>query len=400
MKTKTDHILLIITIIVVILTINTLHRPVKVPVKTGKETVLSIEQVKKIFPDAQKIISPGEKTGWITVYDNSDKHLGSVILSSPHTDHITGYGGATPLLIGINTQEKIKDIILLENAESPGFVENVVKTGFLDKWDGTNWKEVAKLEVDTISGATMTSSSIKQTLIERISIISPESAPAIPEKKAGFDWKQIGIIVIPVFGFLMCFTDLKKNTTLRYILLVISILYLGFFTASCFSMALLSAWAVNGIKLSTSIGILVLVILAVLVPIFTGKNFYCFFVCPFGAMQEILNKIIPWKIKLSPKWNKNLRYIRYGLLVIIVASLLLGLKVDPNNLEPFSAFKFTVAGIAALSIAVISLILAAGINRPWCSFGCSAGAILDLLKKPAVQGTKAKKEQEKCNYDK
>lgn len=398
MKNSISHILLVISIIVIVLTIGTLHKPPAPQVKPGEQVSIPMEHVKKIFPSAEKLVSPENSKEWVVVLDISGKQVGSVVHSSPHADDISGYGGSTPVLIGIDTDEKIVAVVLLENVETEAFVDKVLKSGFMEKWKGIHWKEVDKTEVQTVSGATMTSTSVKETLRKRISMIDPNAATKSSQKSKAFDWKEIGIIIIPILGIFMCFTKCKQNPTLRYILMALSILYLGFFTASCFSMSLISAWAVNGIKSSASVGILVFCALAVIVPIFTGRNFYCFFVCPFGSLQELLNKIIPWKLKLSPVLNKNLRYVRYIILVIVTVSLLLGVKLDPNNIEPFSAFRFTVAGIAAIAIAVVSLILACGVNRPWCSFGCSAGALLDLLKKPVSGDAAAKKEQEKCEH--
>ena len=398
MKNGIGHILLVIAIIVIVLTIHTLHKPTVPQLKAGEQLSIPMEHVKKIFPSAEKLVSPENSKEWVVVLDISGKHIGSVAHSSPLADDISGYGGSTPLLIGIDTDGKITGVILLENVETEAFVDKVLKSGFMEKWKGIHWKEVDKTDIQTVSGATMTSTAVKETLLKRISLIDPNAVAKVPQKSKLFDWKEIGIIIIPILGVFMCFTKCKQNTVLRYILMALSILYLGFFTASCFSMSLISAWAVNGIKSSASVGIMVLCALAVIVPIFTGRNFYCFFVCPFGSLQELLNKIIPWKLRISPKLNKNLRYVRYIILVIVTVSLLLGVKLDPNNIEPFSAFRFTVAGIAAIAIAVISLILACGINRPWCSFGCSAGALLDLLKKPVTDDTSAKKEQEKCEH--
>ncbi len=395
MKNGFYHILLILAIIVIIMTIHTLHKPSAPKVKPGEQVSIPMEHVKKIFPSAEKLFPPENSKEWVVVLDVSGKQLGSVVHSSPHADDISGYGGSTPVLIGIDTEGKINGVILLENVETEAFVEKVLKSGFLQKWNGVPWKEAGSLEIQTVSGATMTSTSVKETLRKRISLIDPNAVAKASEKSKAFDWKEIGIIIIPILGIFMCFTKFKQNTILRYVLMALSILYLGFFTASCFSISLISAWAVNGIKLSASVGILALCSMAVIVPIFTGRNFYCFFVCPFGSLQEVLNKIIPWKLRIPSKLNKNLRYVRYVILVIVTVSLLLGVKLDPNNIEPFSAFRFTVAGLSAIAIAVVSLILACGVNRPWCSFGCSAGALLDLLKKP-VTGEAARKEQEKC----
>ncbi|MCD4785096.1 MAG: 4Fe-4S binding protein [Candidatus Eremiobacteraeota bacterium] len=394
MKNKIDYILNILTIVIIIFSIHTLYVLRKPPEKKSKNGIsgISMEHAIKIFPTASSLIHPKKDKEWTIILDNRGKHVGSAVVSSPHADDITGYAGSTPLIIGIDMEGIIIDIVLIENQETPGFVERVIKTEYLDRWDGRHWKKITTIEVDAVSGATLTSTSIKNTLYKRISLIDPKSVAAAPKPVILFTWKDIGIILIPIFGLFLCFGKSKHQKILRYTLMGLTIIFMGFLTASCFSITLASSWIIAGKPTSASIGMLFLVFIAIAMPMFTGRNFYCFFVCPFGALQEALYKIIPWKIKLSPGLVKNLRYIRYGILLLITLTLLLGIKLDLNNLEPFSAFMIKSAGIAAISIAIISLILSSFINRPWCSFGCSSGAFLDILKKPASSGAAKKKD--------
>lgn len=387
MKARILHILKILVVIAVALVIHFVNnKPVSkagAGQSTEKNSSVSIEYTRRVFPEAAETVPPKKDTEWHKVLDQSGKQLGSVVLSSPHTDDISGYAGSTPLIIGIDTQGNIAGVILLENMETPGFVQRITEAGFLERWNGTHWQKVSDLKVNTITGATMTSSSVKRTLYRRLSIINPEGTKIKePEASLHFRWVDAGIIIIPLTGLLLCFTGLRQNKVFRYIQQAVSVLYLGFFTAAAFSLALASSWIIGGIPSNTYMGLIILVILAVAVPTLTGKNFYCFFVCPFGSLQEIVFKLVPWKIKLGAAWIRRLRYVRYALLILLAISLVFGLKLNPNDFEPFSAFRFKMAGISALAIAVISLVLSAGINRPWCSFCCGAGALLDFIKKP------------------
>lgn len=187
-----------------------------------------------------------------------------------------------PLLIGINTEGVITEIILLKNYETPGFVNTVIEAGFLEKWKGIHWKEAAVLSVDTVSEATMTSSAIKETLRERLSIIDPASTPQPTASGVGFKWRDAGIILFPLVGLYLCLTKGKHHNKIRMVLLGLSILYLGFFTAATFSIALLDSWILNGINFRGAAGIAVLSLAAMIIPIAFGKNVHCFFVCPWN----------------------------------------------------------------------------------------------------------------------
>jgi hypothetical protein len=99
-----DYLFILLTIIIIIVTANMLYAPKKVI----KSSAISVDQVKKVFPDAEKITPAENEKDWQSVFDRSGKQLGSVVLSSPYTDDISGYGGTTPLLIFIDTNGKIK----------------------------------------------------------------------------------------------------------------------------------------------------------------------------------------------------------------------------------------------------------------------------------------------------
>lgn len=385
-----NYIFVLLAIITVIFTVNFLYAPKKAVKTSG----IPLEQVKKIYPEASKIVPADSEKDWQNIFNGSGKQIGSVAASSPYSDDISGYGGATPLLIFIDTEGKIKGALLLENQESPDFAKRVLDTGILNKWNGTPWKESAAVQVDSVSGATMTSTSIINTFRKRISIIDPSSAQ-VKNTSASFTWKDGLIILLTLSGILLCNLKIKNTKNLRYVQLGLSVLILGFVTAACFSVSLLYGWIKNGIPFSGSIGILFLIGAAVILPIITGKNHHCFFVCPYGAFQEIIFKIVPFKVNVKPQLGEKLRKIRYVLLVAFTLVLLFNIQMDTSLWEPFAAFLFRTASVSTLVIAAAGLIAGAFINRPWCSYCCPAGAFLDELKRPG--GAKAStKPEENC----
>lgn len=71
---------------------------------------------------------------------------------------INGNAGNTPLKIYIKG-EKIEKIEALVNQETPSFFAPVKKQ-LLNKWNGKTVKEAAKMKVDAISGATLSSNAV------------------------------------------------------------------------------------------------------------------------------------------------------------------------------------------------------------------------------------------------
>ncbi|TGE37360.1 4Fe-4S binding protein [Desulfosporosinus fructosivorans] len=118
---------------------------------------------------------------------------------------------------------------------------------------------------------------------------------------------------------------------------------------------------------TANISAVLLTILFVL-SVFCGR-FFCGRICPFGLLQDLLNKIpFPKKIR-SFKGDKHLRYMKYVLLMLMVAANLFGYSTTSMN----EAHTFN-AGLAS-GWAMFAL-LCIVISRPLCKYLCPVGPIL------------------------
>ena len=127
---------------------------------------LPVSEIKPYFSDAAK--TKAIDTAFYEVKDAKGKKLGTVLFSSPYSDNIKGFNGPTPLLIALDAEGRIKDVVLLENQETPVYAKRVVEGGLYQAWNGLTVDEVLDNQVDAISGATYTSNGVKKSLIARL----------------------------------------------------------------------------------------------------------------------------------------------------------------------------------------------------------------------------------------
>jgi nitroreductase len=121
-------------------------------------------------------------------------------------------------------------------------------------------------------------------------------------------------------------------------------------------------------------------LLAVLLPLLTGRDFYCACVCPYGSFQDLLGK---WRRtqQRTPKWLVSfLGSLRGLMLGLVWLALVAGVAVDPTGAEPFAAFHWWVAGIGTLALAGVFLLLNLFIPRAWCRFLCPTGRLLRVAR--------------------
>ena len=330
-----------------------------------------------------------------TLYNTNDAMAGKALLSMPYCADIKGYNGNIPLVILLSPDGKVQKIHLLENTETPSFLNRVVEKGFLENWTGLSVDEAKAKQVDAVTGATYSSSAISKSVKVRL-----ENYAGSGTTDVDFDQNNnlVGFIASMVFllfaGF--CFWEPQRTRKFRIILLLASIGVLGFWQGQFISIAKLSGWLLSGVNWQMEIFLFIVLVAGIMAPLFLGKQFYCMYVCPFGACQELVGKVNPkHKLKISPKVAKWLRYLRYVLLVALGALLCTSLDISIENFEPFSAFKFQFASLAVLILAGVMLVLSIFINRPWCTFLCPTGAFFSLFMKSTKGKTADENSTEK-----
>jgi uncharacterized protein with FMN-binding domain len=361
----------------------------------------------KLFGQTVFLEQNAEASGIMKAYDTSGSLLGYLVSTSEYAGHIKGYAGPTPILIAISREGTITGTRLLKNSETPAFDSLVRSSPLLEDLHGTHWKDAAFKDIDAVSGATFTSKAVTATVKHTLSRLELDDAglksdtkiaseKGSPEKHAGTpsdkqtrpDAGGVFTALVALCAFFAATTSLRKIRGIRTFILLISLIWLGFIRGELISADLISKWTVRGMFTGASAGLLFTAVLSVLTAAVKGKPLYCGYLCPFGALQEFINKYSPWKIRLPRKTFIFLSRLRYFLLFYIAVSLFFFPSMDLTETEPFTMFAFPSASAAVLLIAGVSLGLSLFLFRPWCSFLCPTGAFFEIFRKnsPIVPG--------------
>lgn len=348
----------------------------------GKETALSVQTpgeigsvTERFFPGADKWTEADTST--LVIYKGDEK-IGTILFSEPYTISIRGYFGTTPLVIVLDAEDVVSGVELLDNIDSPDYVEHVKNKGLLSAWVGIPASKVASIQIDAVSGATYTSRGIIESMKRRMAVYEDSDLSRSTSWGAVLRGVALAIfLAVAIFAFLRP----GRIGRWRWIIMALSVAMLGIWQGNMLSLAQTASWIVNGIPIGVQWGLFLMALIAVMLPLFTGKAFYCTWVCPFGACQELVGKCN--KKKTNPgfktvQWLKALkRAILFGLLLTIG----LGGTLDLAGVEPFAAFNPQAASWTAVVIAVVSLILSIFVNRPWCRFLCPTGEILEMVRR-------------------
>lgn len=87
---------------------------------------------------------------------------GSIIVNTTQLGlDIRGYNGHVPLEIRLDPSGKVASMAVLDNSESPEFLQHVLDGGLLEQWIGRDARQIlAAPDADAVSGATYTSKAI------------------------------------------------------------------------------------------------------------------------------------------------------------------------------------------------------------------------------------------------
>ena len=351
---------------------------------------LTIDDAKKNFPEADSLAL--EDVNLYNVFDDGNK-IGTIVNTSPFSDEIYGYNSTTPLTIFLDENDRISEVEICENRETRGYLNKVINSGYLDLWDGLTPKEASTYNVDAVSGCTFTSIAVAQSLQIRMQDLSKEKGKMAIDRKLLA--RQICIVLVTILAAI-CFFNPNKTKILRYVTLLLSIAILGFWTNSLLSLALFYNWMTNGISLAIQLPLLIVAVLAILLPLFTKKSFYCQYLCPFGAAQEFVGGIgLKVKGKRGQQTTDNrqqtlftkanifnffavLRKVILLTLLIIVA---LGVGLDLSVVEPFPIFNYQSIGFGVAIFAAVIIVASVFIRKPWCNYLCPTGTLLESFRR-------------------
>ncbi len=213
---------------------------------------------------------------------------------------------------------------------------------------------------------------------------------------ANTSWDRVALILIVLaFGMAAFFT---KITLLRWVSLGVTLLVLGFVDGGFLSVSHITSaiWVGPSVFLD-DLPLLLMVVFTVVTTLIWGRVF-CGFLCPFGALQDFLDRIIPesWKRTPSIRAHRMGLWAKYLVLAIIVIPALAGSHVSfYEYFEPFGTVFFRSPSILLWVIAGGFILASAIVPRFYCRYACPLGAALAIA---SVVSPKRIRRVEQCDH--
>lgn len=338
-------------------------------------------RVPHVLPGAIQVEQQGEFFAGYGEQSGSAQLIGYAGVSEA-----VGYAGPIQLLVGVNPAGEILGVEVVEHRETPGFFRLLPDNDYFHQFLGLSYADplMPGQDVDAVSGATISSEAVAKAIRDETrslgaGVIGAELPPSNEPFHFGApEVLLIGLYVAGYFGHRSRHREAKK--WIRRATLFIGAVGLGFLYNKPLTAAnLVSLMSGYWPDWHTNLYWFLLLGGILFVTTAQGKNPYCSWFCPFGAVQEGLGRIGGAKLYRPRKWHHPLVWLQRSL---SFGAIVLGLALrQPGavSYEPFGTlFDFTGSSFQwfMLGLVVLASLL---IYRPFCTYLCPISPVVDYV---------------------
>lgn len=303
------------------------------------------------------------------------KTVGRVVETLHASRHITGYGGPIPAALFLDEENRVTALRILDHSEDEDYLAAVEEEGVMAAWNGLTPEQARLKKVDTVTGATLSSGALIQSVRLSLAEETGNAAQEEPSSFGGIFWIALAALSLTIAAAVF----VASRPQVRWAIWGMNLLVFGAL-GSVISLSAVMNRLSQGVFIGGSAVVALLLLSAFLMPILTGKAFYCVWICPFGILQEFAGRVFRWKIPIPRRIQKGLNLLRPALLGLLLMLWWQGIFLSAPAFEPFVIFSPAVSwGMFCFGAGIVALGLL--IRRPWCRFVCPTGALIYQLEK-------------------
>ncbi|RLE07189.1 MAG: hypothetical protein DRJ06_06385 [Candidatus Aminicenantes bacterium] len=341
--------------------------------------------LRKAFPPAG-FFEPREENVFVAWRDKKRKELlGCAAVGEAH-----GYGGRIKVLTATDPRGIIKGVIVIEHRETASFFMRVKNRGLIDSLVGKSPEAplIAGVDIDTVSGATMTSKALVESVRRASRAIAIRylgfKLPSDPKPTINIGGAEVTLLLLLLVGLIgrsKIVSPQPWRKILRWGSMLTGMIVLGFVYNRPLTLAHINkvilgywpAWWSNPYFYLLILGVLGLFLL-------TDKNPYCEWFCPFGAVQETLKVVGGGSKKLPPSLHRLLRWAQRLAVLVIVCLALYYRNPSTASYEVFGALFHLVGSNFHFVLLGVVLVASLFLHRPWCNYLCPVRPATEFIR--------------------
>ncbi len=301
---------------------------------------------------------------------------------------IRGYAGPIKVLVVLGQDGRIQGLKILEHRETRNYVHYLETPAYLGRFIGKSVLDRFEVDrdIDGISRATVSVEALARTVrdssravAEQVYGIHAAAEPLAARRRWG--WTLYAVLFAAALSGYIVTRRSSRYQRLRDGVLIAAIAVVGYALSAPFS--ILHVFNLLLLRPTASALWIVMIASTLLSVVFVGR-FYCGWLCPFGAISELLARIPARKWTIDTRTDDRWRQVKYVLLGAAAIAVLLFRRTEYGNYETYVTL-FSFHG-SVMAWTLVALMLAANLRVPrfWCRYLCPVAAFTALLSRKAA----------------
>lgn len=327
-------------------------------------------------------LKDGRTLDYLALRDTGGTNQACIFSTEKLAADINGYGGPILFAVRMSAEGKLEGFRIIESNETPAYLD--LLAAWFQKLVGKKLYGRGALEgVDAVTGATLTSAAAIRILRksgqsfarQALGLDVEESCPEIRSA-----WPSARFFVFAGLVAAALILRARPSRWGRRLFLLLVVAALGVVLNVQYSLA--HIFSAVGLRLPSPAWnevFLLIVILPVLALLF--GNIYCGYLCPFGALQELIGDLGPRALRADPEkqiWRYG-RFTKFVMLFMLILWFATTLSPALASHDPLTTVFSRSLTIFVAALVAANLVLSLFFSRFWCRNLCPTGAFLSLL---------------------
>ncbi len=365
----------------------------------------SLGAVRNIYPAAQRVEKRMLPVPHLLVYD-APPPVAPVrygFVSTNLAPKVRGFGGPIEMLVLLDHEGAIRELTVYGHKETPAYTKDIQTQRWLKQFVGKTGASPLQVKADIqgVTGATISSRTVcltlKKCLVQMNAVVGRGGVTGVGALGGlALPWIADAIMVTLLF-ILAAAVYLLKRPRWRWLTLIVGFFYLGVYKGMLYSISHIKQVITGTLPAFELAPLLWIFLVLILVSLLLCGRLYCGYLCPFGAIQEVLALLSPWRLATPTRRDRVLKWMKFLLLGMLAVFGFVYKHYEVSHFEPF-AVAFRLRGPAPVFV-FLAVLLMAGlfIERFYCRYFCPAGASLALLNMLTLFRLRRIQDCRRCN---
>ncbi|MEN8614884.1 4Fe-4S binding protein [Dehalogenimonas sp. THU2] len=321
-----------------------------------------------------------------------NQYLFSALANGSQIGYITagqgqGYGGPMLVTAAWDNDGTILNILVPEDQETPSWYARIFDNDYFSQYIGRTFTDPFTLgeDIDSVAGATRSARGIAQGVYDgRLLLAEHLGQPFVGQKeqiKLGPP-EYLLLIGLSLVVALRIIPGLRKMRWPRNAMLWFGLIIFGIALKGMLSLINFVVFPIGYAPSPvTNLYLYILVFGIIGLALIFAKNFWCFWICPFCALQEGAYFIAGGKVRPVTRRQLALRNTRYVILWAVVILVLVFRQPQLSVFEPWNTLFSLEGNLVQWLLVVAMLGIAMFIHDFWCHYLCPVGATMDVILK-------------------